>query len=587
MTRPLVLVESSGDAPVARLLGALGVDFERLSLAAAATASSPSGTTDASLVLSEDDLARAAGADQDHTLLHALVSRYRRALVYPFSGTSAGLRALSGLVAGAVDAASNETVSGSPYSVSQNFAAAGPFAGLQAGRVDASTDRGLIVRDSPYAVEQIVSVDGRGLLTRVVLPRTELFVLCSTRVFDVDAEIVKNLDGRECFPGLVPLLFFLRHAGATFWTTPCITANLMVDDLNLRPSYGFVDLRQLAAHVDQLGHAVSVAFIPWNYNRTSSDVTELFRQRWPRLSVSVHGCDHVGAEFTAASAAAARPLIDLGFDRMRLLEATTGVRFDRVMAFPQSKFSAQAMEAFRHSRFLAAVSTQLVDDRSGRGVRAADLLAPAITSYAGFPLFLRRTAVEPLENFALDLLLGKPCLIVTHHDDFKYGMERIGSLVRSINALEPRLSWTNLEDIVARTYSVRSSETPASTEVRLYSALTTLDTERVPPEITLSKREPLEDAEFQFFVDGEPLPNRREGVDLTCRVARPIATPSVVEVRPLRVPTPSVSVQPLSYRTRVRARRYLSEIRDNYVARSSWATAAVRSTRQLLKGPSR
>src|SRR6266480_717433 len=49
---------------------------------------------------------------------------------------------------------------------------------------------------------------------------------------------------------------------------------------------------------------------------------------------------------------------------------------------------------------------------------------PAITSYSGFPLFLRRPAGEPIANFALDLLLGNPCLVGMHHDYFRQGFEQ-------------------------------------------------------------------------------------------------------------------------------------------------------------------
>ena len=41
--------------------------------------------------------------------------------------------------------------------------------------------------------------------------------------------------------------------------------------------------------------------------------------------------------------------------------------------------------------------------------------------YGDFSIFTRRYAHHGLENFAFDLLLGKACLIVCHHDFFKDG----------------------------------------------------------------------------------------------------------------------------------------------------------------------
>src|SRR5262249_2997037 len=155
--------------------------------------------------------------------------------------------------------------------------------------------------------------------------------------------------------------------------------------------------------------------------------------------VSIHGSDHIGAEFAAPSVSASLPMIAQSLDRMKSFTAQTGVRHDKVMVFPQGKFSANAMEALRQSDFLATVNTELLDNRARRGVPARELLKPAITFYAGFPLFLRRKATEPIANFALDLLLGKPCLVVTHHDDFRRGMQPFASLVASLNGLSPRL----------------------------------------------------------------------------------------------------------------------------------------------------
>src|SRR5262249_57327851 len=157
-------------------------------------------------------------------------------------------------------------------------------------------------------------------------------------------------------------------------------------------------------------------------------------------------------EFATQSVADSLPLVATSLERMRALSARTGLRHDKVMVFPQGRFSRQAMEALRQSEFMAAVNTELLDHSTQRGVRAAELLAPAIMSYAGFPLFLRRKMSEPLANFALDLLLGKPCLIVTHHSDFERSMEAFAAIVRSLNRLETRLRGADLEDIVWRVY---------------------------------------------------------------------------------------------------------------------------------------
>ena len=581
---PLVhLLESAGGTPVARLLDALGVVFDRRPLAEALGVSPPPPPTGSAAILSEDELNRWIGVDgKRRLLLKDLASRYRHVLIYPFHGTAEGLSAISECVQGTAEATPPANGGPSCFSVTAKFSASGPFAGLQIDSGNAATDRLLLIRDSPYPTDYVVSLGDRGLFTRVQLPSSEIFVISSTAAFDVEAELHRNLDIKQCFSGLVPLLLFLRHCQAAFWRSSYPAANIIIDDLNLRPNYGFVNVHTVAEHVAELGYALSIAFIPWNCDRTSRTVTELFRSRTPHLSVVIHGCDHMGAEFSTPSPAASLPMIALSLDRMSSLRANTGVGYDKVMVFPQGKFSLHAMEALRQSDFIASVNTELIDDRTGRGVRGLELLRPAITTYGGFPLFLRRKAQEPIANFALDLLLGKPCLIVTHHDDFRQGMQPFTSLVESLNGLSPVLHWTNLETIVRRTYSVRRTDGPA--EARLYASATVVDSKDVGTNVCFSKAEPLAHKAFQIFVGGQPVTSERQGSDLTFRSVIPAAQPTAAEVRMSPTPAVTVSGPPLTYRTRVATRRYLCELRDNYVSRSSLATAAVRSARRILKG---
>jgi len=572
MTR-LILMEDTQGTPVARLLDALGTVFERRTLTE--TLSSPEDARDTALILSEEQLVNAHG--RLGSRLKELVCRYRHALLYPFRGTAQGLRALSDCVGGRANAEPLDGGDEASYFVSTRFPAAGAFGGLQISPASATTDFRVRIHESRHPIEHIVSVGDGGLFIRIAFPSSELFVTSSTAVFDVEAEVDANLAASTCFSALVPFLFFLHHCQAAFWQSSCRGANWIIDDVNLRPRYGFIDTRALAAHVDELGSAVSIAFIPWNCDRTSPEIVDLFRARWPRLSLCIHGCDHVGAEFVTRSLAHALSMLAASLDRMRTLKANTGLPHDRVMVFPQGKFSRTAMDALRQSDFLAAVNTELVDDRTGRGVRAAELLRPAITSYGGFPLFLRRKIREPIANFALDLLLGKPCLVVTHHDDFRDGMQPFVSLVRSLNALAADLEWTNLETIVSRTYLTRTRGT--SVDIRLLAASTTLQPTAADGTVGFSKAEPLVDKPFAVSIAGQRVDSHWQDGTLTFQraIGSDLAHIDVTILRPERTPP---ALRPLRYRAKVTARRYLSEIRDNYVSTSPWAAAAVKSIRR-------
>jgi len=88
-----------------------------------------------------------------------------------------------------------------------------------------------------------------------------------------------------------------------------------------------------------------------------------------------------------------------------------------VMVFPQGKFSSVSLGILKSHNYLAAVNSTSMpyDLPDSHGLTLADLLAPAVSRYGDFPLFMRRYPGN-LADFAFDLFLGKPALLVEHHD---------------------------------------------------------------------------------------------------------------------------------------------------------------------------
>jgi hypothetical protein len=298
--------------------------------------------------------------------------------------------------------------------------------------------------------------------------------------------------------------------------------------------------------------------------------------------LAIHGCDHTRSEFSTETPAQAQQLIGMSVDRMHRLASRTGLRYDSVIVFPQGEFSASAMRALRQSEIRAAVNTELNDQRTGRGVRAGELLKPALTCYSGFPLFLRRRAEEPIANFALDLLLNKPCLVVTHHEYYRDGMRRLRSLVHALNALAPGLTWTNLESIVSRSVLVRLNR-DQTTDIYLFSAFTEYVGEECSRRLQFSKSEPLTGKSFQPVVGSEPVSCSLQDGLLSFSCYRKPAEPVIIQV----------AISPLDYapamrnavtrRLAVAARRHLSELRDNHAMKSASMTAAFTIARRVIR----
>ena len=572
----LVLAETKQHAPVRQLLVALDAEFEVSPLESILADKKRDGSA---LILSEAkfvELCKAALARK--STFNELISGFRNVLVYPFSGTAESLKALAGVVKGEVSVRAMAEGIEADYIVRGAREMCGPFTDLRVEGIWSSDDRALRFEGAaPHT--SIVAGRAGSLFTRFELPGVNLFVASTTAVFDTSAEYVRNLDVRECFSGLMPLLFFLRHCKINIPETPLRWANWIIDDPNLRPRYGFLDVKELVSCVRELGAAASIAFIPWNHKRTAREIVGLFRENWPQLSICIHGCDHTGAEFSTKTMSAASPLIDLAMKRMQELKTETDLDFERIMVFPQGRFSGEAMRALRASEMLAAVNTELLDCQTGHGVKGWELLRPAITSFGGFPLFLRRPAEEPAANFALDMILGKPCLIVTHHPYFSQGLKPLRSVVETLNAMEPELTWTNLEQGISSTYSVRKNSGEKQT-IRLYSPHTVFH----PKEgnAFFFKKPETEPVTIETFVDGTPVDCSRANGEVEFSIPGAGRKTMTVETFLAAQTEKLWPAQSRKYRLKVTARRYLTEVRDNYLHRFPRLTAHAASLQQLL-----
>ena len=187
-------------------------------------------------------------------------------------------------------------------------------------------------------------------------------------------------------------------------------------------------------------------------------------------------------------------------------ETRTGVAFEPVMVFPQGKFSTPAISALRASGYLAAVNTTCFPSYGeAEPLTIADFLRPAIMKFHGFPIFQRRYP-RRLIDFAFDIFLWKPALIVQHHDDFRGGYRPFEEFVAGLHKLEPALSWGPLSEQLMESCMVRSVS-ERSIEVRFFTRqfkFKNLQTDRTA--FTFSREEPSASAVSHVLVDGKSVP---------------------------------------------------------------------------------
>ena len=100
----------------------------------------------------------------------------------------------------------------------------------------------------------------------------------------------------RAFP-LVAVMHFLRELPGEGWRTPPLRAAILFDDPNLRrPRYGYIDYDALAAHADTHGYHATMAMIPLDARLPHGGAVATFRARADRLSLAIHGNDHLKRE---------------------------------------------------------------------------------------------------------------------------------------------------------------------------------------------------------------------------------------------------------------------------------------------------
>ena len=309
----------------------------------------------------------------------------------------------------------------------------------------------------------------------------------------------------------------------------------------------------------------------------------LFRTHPDRFSVCVHGCDHTRGEFCITDEPEIRHRTTCALWRMEKHQQLSSVPFDPVMVFPQGRFSQSAMKVLGESRLLAAInSTPFPVNPEAGLLTLADLLEPAVTKFSNFPLFIRRYP-KNLAEFAFDLFLGKPLLMVEHHDYFRDGSKALEEFVSQLNALDPHLCWSNPAAICSGCCWQRLGGDDVL-QIRFYTDQFQLTNHRDQPQTyALHRRAGPGRVVQSVKVNGQSSSWSTEGDYL--KIPLHLAGHQSAQVSVERA-----AVQPVSaaFRfgmiggTRVFFRRHFSEFRDNFVDRSPLAKRAVQSARNLM-----
>lgn len=423
------------------------------------------------------------------------------------------------------------------------------------------------LRDTTPAPEVIIAANERPMFVRIEQGPLQVFLLAGAALPDLSEPVSRDRELQEHYDRLIPLLIFLRHCfRETSWHGPAPTARLIIDDPLLREKYGFLDYGVLLKSMQGSRYGTSIAFIPWNYWRTSRRNAVRVLNMSSNLSICVHGCDHTNREFDSQIPALLSRKAGLALQRMESQRKRTGVGFAKIMVFPQGKFSQTAIAALRANNYLAAVNSTCFPTDGGLGdLTVGDLLRPAVTRYNSFPIFLRHYP-RRLFDFAFDLFLGRPALVVEHHEYFREGTATLEEFVAALHQLQPDLTWPALTSQLTRSCQMRSLAN-GSTEVQFFTnRFQLVHNEAGAGRFLLTKHEPDSAAVQTVLADGKSVPFYFESGSLKMEMQSEPGKVRNIEILD-RQSHQQINGFGVLHNSRVLVRRALSEFRDNTLAR--------------------
>src|ERR1039458_8454647 len=387
-------------------------------------------------------------------------SRWRRAVhsafVFP-GGDLVSLEELAKLITGDANASLAQISQGAVWDVSDQVP---DFCKSMSGvRVTATNDAGIaLVFDAAKSnAAKIITTENGAAFVRLEFQSAPVF-LSTVGIVDVDAPLpARVFDIRPHFLAAVPVVLYVKWAFAgRCWEAPEVNACLVIDDPLLQPTYGYVNYAEFLSLMLRHSFSTNIAFIPWNWARSRSEVVRLFRENPEKFSLSVHGCDHTDGEFGHREKSWLTRRATQAIERMERHAAGTGIVHDLVMVLPQGIFTDDAPGILKQNGFMAIVNSEVfTTDPQPRPIKISSVWDVAVMDYDCFPIYTRRCPTEGVENFAFDILLGKPCIALIHHEFCRDGCAQLVKAINQLNALNCQLNWRSLGDVVRRGFRQR------------------------------------------------------------------------------------------------------------------------------------
>lgn len=418
----------------------------------------------------------------------------------------------------------------------------------------------------------------RTVLSRVTVDGPEVFFVPQLKPGD-ESWMGKPSSLPQAFSSMAPFIIFLRYAvGEYGWHLDGHYANLTIDDAWLTQPYGHLDYQGLLDEMRRHNFHTTVAFIPWNYDRSRPDVVNVVRDNPDRFSICIHGNDHNHREFgdySSNSLAEQSADIKQGIARMERFQTLTDIPYDRFMVFPHAIAPEKTLAELKKYNFLGTANSQDVPLHVSFPTNPTFLLRPFTVEYADFPSFSRRSEFTQLD-VTIDSFLGNPLLFYGHENLFDTGIDAFNATADLVNRLETGTKWVRLGEIARHLYLLRR-RTDGGFDVQMLASQIDLtnptDTDTI---FYINKSENIPTESRLLSSDGLPI-QFEESADLVAfRIRIPahqIARIKVAYRNDLDLSREDIGrTSPYPY-----ALRMVSDLRDLYLSKVPWGREVTRS----------
>ena len=316
-------------------------------------------------------------------------------------------------------------------------------------------------------LQTVVSTDGDDgshspvVLLRVHSAAKEAFF--APQMHLVDSTRNGRPDGlSQAFSSLAEYILFLSYAAGTrAWHPDGHYANLTIDDPWLTQPYGNLDFSALLAEMDRHNFHTTIAFIPWNFDRSEPQVVSLFLKHPERFSICMHGNNHAHQEFGDYERNPLnRQIADIkqGIARMERFRSLTGIPYDRFMVFPHAVAPEKTFTLLTSYGFSGTANSSNVPMNTDPPSHLGFLFRPSTSVYGGLLSLYRHPAVKDVSRtrLAIQSFLGNPLLFYSHENLFEGGAGAFNGLADFVNELQSDVRWTSLGEIARHSHLIRS-----------------------------------------------------------------------------------------------------------------------------------